>query len=185
VRFRFDPKKSAQAASILLRLNGGDMGKYLFIKMLYLADREAIQRLGLPITGDAAVSMEHGPVLSTIYDLTKADRPNPFPDWERFISAADEETHHIFLKDDPGTDELSLLEISILKEVYAQFRKYSWKQIKDYCHGLREYDGTVGRSSQPIPAEEIFKAVGKTSDQIDDTEKILEESRVLAGLLRG
>ena len=46
MNFAFNPKKCAQAAAILLRLNDGDMDKYLFIKMLYLADRKAIEKWG-------------------------------------------------------------------------------------------------------------------------------------------
>ena len=58
------------------------------IKLLYLADREALLRWGRPITFDAYVSMDRGPVLSSVLDLINggtapghlprrvADRPN-------------------------------------------------------------------------------------------------------------
>lgn len=49
------------------------MQNYCFIK---LADREAYAKWGKPITGDTAVSMKHGPVLSTVYDLTKGELPS-------------------------------------------------------------------------------------------------------------
>jgi uncharacterized phage-associated protein len=39
------------------------------IKLLYLADREALLRWGRPITTDRHVSMPKGPVVSQIYDL--------------------------------------------------------------------------------------------------------------------
>ncbi len=73
LRFQFSCTKAAQAAAVLLKRAGGSMDKYIFIKMLYIADRESMGRWGEPITGDSAVSMEHGPVLSTIYDLTKGE----------------------------------------------------------------------------------------------------------------
>src|SRR5881628_2035238 len=107
VNFTFNLKKSAQAAAYLLKLNKGDMDKYLWIKLLYLADREALERWEEPITGDSPASMQYGPVLSTIYDLTKGDCPTLREYWEQFISDADEETNRIFLKSDPGIDELS------------------------------------------------------------------------------
>ncbi len=39
------------------------------IKLLYLADREALARWGRPITTDTYVAMKHGPVLSYILNL--------------------------------------------------------------------------------------------------------------------
>ena len=97
IRFDFNPKKSAQAAAILLQLNGGDMDKYLFIKMLYLADKQSLQKWEEPITGDSVASMRYGPVLSTVYDLTKGDCPSIHGFWKGFISDADEETNRISL----------------------------------------------------------------------------------------
>ena len=75
MKFTFNPKKSAQAGAYLLKANGGAMEKYLWIKMLYMADRESLQRWEEPITGDTPASLPYGPVLSTIYDLTKGDCP--------------------------------------------------------------------------------------------------------------
>jgi hypothetical protein len=43
LKFTFKPRKAAQAAALLLKMNGGDMDQYLFIKMLYLADRQALE----------------------------------------------------------------------------------------------------------------------------------------------
>ena len=179
IEFHFNVKKSAQAASILLRLNGGDMGNYCFIKMLYLADREAIKRWGLPITGDAAVSMQHGPVLSQIYDLTKGEAPHLRAEWEPFISDADEETHRVVLKAVPENDELSEVEIRILQKIHTEFKGFSWKQMRDYCHRFEEYDGSVGKSSKPIANEKILKAVGKSADEIAETERSINEAKML------
>lgn len=179
IKFVFDVDKSAQAAAILLKLHGGDMDNYVFIKMLYLADKEAYKRWGRPITGDEAVSMEHGPVLSTIYDLTKGEIPHLRSQWERFISDADSETHRVSLKADPGNQELSRAEIKILERIHEQFKDFTWKQMKDYCHDLAEYDATVGKSSRPIAPEEIFEAVGKTKEEIQETERDLDHRSVM------
>jgi len=46
------------------------------IKLLYLADREALLRWGRPITTDCHVSMPKGPVVSQIYHLI-TDEPEP------------------------------------------------------------------------------------------------------------
>jgi len=179
IKYGFNVKKSAQAASILLKLNGGDMGKYVFIKMLYLSDRESFKRWGAPITGDDAVSMEHGPVLSNIYNLTKGDCPLYQSEWEPFISPADVETNRVSNVGNPGEDELSPAEIKILRGIHAEFKNFTWKQMKDFCHEFEEYDGTVGKSSRPIATEKILQAIGKTPEEIQEKEQDLKEVKML------
>ena len=170
MNFTFNPNKCAQAAAILLRLNDGDMDKYLFIKMLYLADRKAMEKWGEPITGDRAASMEYGPVLSNVYDLTKGDCPGERGNWEPFISDADEQTNTVSLKSDPGIDELAKAEITILESVHAQFKGFTWKQMRDYSHTLGEYE-EVGKSSKRIPPEAILRALGRSEDEILEVQK--------------
>lgn len=185
MKFSFNEKKSTQAAAVLLRLCG-DLGleKYLFIKMLYLADREALAKWGEPITGDNAVLMKYGPVLSTIYDLTKGQSRTVRSFWERFITDADEETNRLFLKSDPGNDELSKAEIKILEAVYSKFKNYTWKRMRDYCHtALREYED-VGTTSKPLPPERILKALGKSQREIEQARQKFVELQV-ADLLLG
>jgi len=181
--FAFNPQKSAQAAAVLLNLNGGDMDKYLFIKMLYLAGRESLRRWGEPITGDRTASMEYGPVLSTISDLTKGDGPGWRPFWEPFISDADEQTNRVSVKDDPGQDELSKSEIEILKSVHGRFKDFSWKQMRDFCHALPEYE-EVGKSSKLLFAERILQAMGKTDAEIKEAES-MQRQVSLAEMLLG
>ena len=170
MKFTFNPKKSAQAGAYLLKANGGDMEKYLWIKMLYLADRESLQRWEEPITGDTPASLPYGPVLSIIYDLTKGDCPNLREYWSEFISDADQETNRVQLKGDPGVDELSKAEVDILQSVFDRFRNYTWDQMRDFCHNLPEYED-VGKGSKPLPFEKILLAVGKNPSEIQEAER--------------
>ncbi len=183
LKFSFNPKKSTQAAAVLLKLNKGDMENYLFIKMLYLADRSALDKWGDPITGDKTVSMPYGPVLSTIYNLTKGQCQTIRAYWEKFITDADQETNRISLKSDPGEDELSRAEIKILETVHSKFKSFSWKQIHDFCEKLGEYEN-VGKSSKTLPTERILKSLGKTPHEIAETEQKNRELQV-ADLLLG
>jgi len=48
----FNERKATEAASVLLRLRGGQMSHLKLIKLLYLADREALDRWSVPITHD-------------------------------------------------------------------------------------------------------------------------------------
>lgn len=183
MKFTFNPKKTAQAAAIQLQRSGGDMDNFLFIKMLYLADRKAIEKWEEPITGDAAASMEYGPVLSNVYDLTKGDCPGGRTHWEPFIGDADEQSNRVVLRSNPGVDELSKAEIAILETVHDHFRDYTWKQMCDYCHTLPEYEN-VGRGSQPIRTETILKAVGRTDAEVADAARRHWEISVADALLR-
>jgi uncharacterized phage-associated protein len=182
IPFRFNVVKSTQAAAFLLRMNGGDMDKYLFIKMLYLADRAAIEKWGDPITGDIPVSMEHGPVLSLIYDLTKGDCPQFHSEWSQFVSDADWETNQVFLVGDPGTDDLSRAEQAILKSVFEAFRNYSWKEMKDYSHKLQEYE-EVGKGSKRIAFSKLLRAVGKNDQEITACFERIKQVNIAEALL--
>ena len=72
MNFRFDFEKSLQAAGCLLELHGDRM-EYVRAcsSCSYIADREMMAEAGAPITGDRAVAMDHGPVLSHVYNLVK------------------------------------------------------------------------------------------------------------------
>ena len=183
LKFSFNPKKSTQAAGVLLKLNNGDMDMYLFIKMLYLADRAALAKWQEPITGDEMVSMPYGPVPNTLYGLTKGHFKSLRSEWEKFISNAEEEANRVFLKGNPGTDELSRAEITILESVHSKFKNYTWKRMRDFCHNLPEYED-VGTSSKPLPVERILEALGKTASEIAAAEKSLRQTQLADLLLR-
>ncbi|MFN6033997.1 MAG: Panacea domain-containing protein, partial [Dolichospermum sp.] len=120
IQFRFHPEKAVEAAAILMKLHGKPM-KYLgLLKMLYIADRIALERIEQPITGDHYVSMKYGPVLSGVYDLIKG-KPidDALPLWSEYISPSDK--NFVYLVKDPGNDELCEEEEEILQEVYQTF----------------------------------------------------------------
>jgi uncharacterized phage-associated protein len=77
IRFKFDERKAADAAAFLLQLHGGTMNHMRLIKLLYAAERESLKRFNRPIVGDRYVSMDHGPVVSGVYDLIKEHNEPP------------------------------------------------------------------------------------------------------------
>jgi len=182
--FKFNSTKSAQAAGILLHRNNGSMDKYLFIKMLYIADRESLRRWCEPITGDVPVSTKHGPVLSIIYDLTKGEAIQHRASWSPFISDVDKQTNQISLKADPGRDRLSNNEVKLIEGVYEEFKDFSWANMKAYCHEFPEFED-VGEGSKEIPLKNILLAVGKTEGQILQIEKDIQEMIVTDLVMEG
>jgi len=162
IQFPFHPEKAVQAAAILLKLHGKPI-KYLgLLKMLYIADRIALERIEQPITGDRYVSMDYGPVLSCVYDLIKGQiKYQPIDDvlplWSEYISPS--EKNFVELIKDPGNDELCQEEEEILQEVYQNFGHLNPFHVAEWTHDLPEWKNPHG-SRIPILLEDILKNVG-------------------------
>jgi uncharacterized phage-associated protein len=172
MRLRFNERKATQAAARLLTLRGGKMSYMKLIKLLYLADRAALLRWGRPITTDSYVSMDRGPVLSRLLDLaTDGDSPGESSFWARHI--ADPADYSVQLRNDPGADELSSAELSLLDEIFQQHgRKTRWELV-ELTHRLPEWKNPQG-SAIPIQYRDILKAGGKTDLEIAAVEDELE-----------
>ncbi|MBS9388307.1 MAG: SocA family protein [Dolichospermum sp. WA123] len=170
IQFRFHPEKAVEAAAILMKLHGKPM-KYLgLLKMLYIADRIALERIEQPITGDHYVSMKYGPVLSGVYDLIKG-KPvdDALPLWSEYISPGDKT--FVYLVKDPGNDELCEEEEEILQEVYQSFGHLDPFHVAEWTHDLPEWKNPYG-SAIPILVEEILKNVGKSQEEIEEIRQI-------------
>jgi hypothetical protein len=161
--FEFEARKSTQAAAFLLALSGGEGDKYILLKMLYIADRKAIERWDMPITGDAPYSMEHGPVPSEIYSLTRGSLHHGDV-WKSAIEKSPEDEVLKLINENVGTDELSQEEMALLRDVHDEFKDFSFGKMKSYCHKFPEYEPNVGKSSQPISISTMFRALGKSPD---------------------
>jgi uncharacterized phage-associated protein len=182
IQFRFDIEKSTEAGALLLEMNGGLMNTYGFIKMLYFADREALARWDFPITGDKPVSMEHGPVLSGIYDLTKGGNHFYRAHWSRFISDTDRETNLLTLKETPTEKILTDAEKGILEAIHREFKAFDFTRFKRWSHKFAEYDESVGKSSSPIAIEAWLQALQKSEAQIAEVREVEDSKRSLEAL---
>src|SRR5438128_2364421 len=117
--FEFNVLKTIQAIGVLLRtLNRGQLEYLSLMKMLYLVDRESVRERGRPVTGDCAVAMKNGPVLSGIYDLINFNGPRDLPLWTRFLT---KDEYDLILNENPGTDHLSRYEIRKLEEIAKSY----------------------------------------------------------------
>jgi uncharacterized phage-associated protein len=175
IQFRFHPEKAVEAAAILMKLHGKPM-KYLgLLKMLYIADRIALERIEQPITGDHYVSMKYGPVLSGVYDLIKR-KPvdDALPLWSEYISPGDK--NFVYLVKDPGNDELCEEEEDILQEVYQTFGHLNPFHVAEWTHDLPEWKGSH-HYSIPISVEEILRQVGKSEEEIGKISQNLQSAK--------
>ncbi len=175
----FNEAKATQAAAVLLKLRGGRMKYLKLIKLLYLADREALLRWGRPITTDRFVSMDHGPVVSRIFDLISSE---PAPDdrslWHRHIKTVD--NWDVKLESDPDNGELSPAEEELLAEIFSLHgNKYRWDLVRE-LHGFPEWRDSQG-SSSPITYADIFRAAGReyADEMLGDLEALATTEHLL------
>ena len=177
----FNEAKATQAAARLLTLRGGTMSYVKLIKLLYLADRDALIRWGRPITADRYVSMDNGPVLSRIYDLIRDEPPpNSFRMWRKFIS--DPEDYEVRLLGDPGSGELSRPEQELIDEVFAQHGRQNRWTVVNYTRSLPEWTHPDG-GALPIEYRDILRAGHKTEEEISAVEEALESAALVERIL--
>jgi uncharacterized phage-associated protein len=179
---RFDEEKTTQAALYLLGKRGGTMSYMKLIKLLYLADREALLRWARPITFDRYFSMNHGPVLSQTYRLIADELPpGQTSFWQDHIALARNKSVSIARQAEP--DRLSQAEISLLDEIFTKYGQMNrWDLVNNVAHGLPEWvfpDGT----SLPITYRDILKVNNRTESEIAAIEADLEEAALAKTLL--
>lgn len=156
IYFTFDERRAAQAAAYLLQLNGGRLDMLKLIKLLYVADRERLIKVGRSITGAEMVSMDHGPVLSEVYDLLKK-RPS-VGCWAEYIKPKTHDHIVALAVDTPESSALSKNDRLALKAAHEKYRDFEPFEIVDRLHAKDAPEWkNPGGSSRPIHAERIFE----------------------------
>ncbi|MBP0021475.1 MAG: SocA family protein [Cyanobacteria bacterium SBLK] len=181
IQFRFHPQKTIEAAAFLLKLHQKPM-KYLgLLKMLYLADRMALEEIEWPITGDRYYSMDYGSVLSSVLDLING-KPveNALPLWLEFIATPEllfqDSGYYVELIKDPGTKKLCEAEEEILQKIYQEFGHLNPFKVAEWTHDLPEWQDPHG-SRIPIEIEDILKKLGKSNLEIEEIrEEAIQEA---------
>jgi len=156
--FRSNFEKSLQAAGVLLGLDGNRMERIRLLKLLYIADRELLGETGRTITGDRVVAMDHGPVLSEVYDLIKGQASRA-GEWNQHVHTAN---RSVELRKDPGRGELSRREVEKLTEVTDRYRDVDDWSLSGITHGFAEWSLNFREgTSSPIPWLDVLSAQGK------------------------
>ncbi len=105
------------------------------IKLLYLADREAIFLWGRPLTGDTYISMDNGPVLSKVLDKINYGKvPLIKSYWHKHISKP--ASYNVALAHEPEFDELSKREIKLLAEIFEKYEEFDQREMVEICHKI-------------------------------------------------
>jgi uncharacterized phage-associated protein len=178
---KFCEEKATAAAAYLLKLRGGRMSYLKLIKLLYMADRLALDRWGFNITTDHYVSMDQGPVVSNIYDLITQDAEQK-SFWSRFISPPLGEWEVQLKSDDLPGNQLSRAEEKLLQEIFGTYGTWNRWKLRDFTHDLPEWQDPHG-SSIPIQISDILKAQGASEEEINDVIKDLNAAESVNNLL--
>ena len=116
----FDRKKATELAAFILSLD--PLRKMNFVKLLkliYLADREALDTEGHSISTDTWASMKHGPVPICTYNLVGGGGDPDNAVWDEFIE--DGSNYMVHLRKHPGMVYLSESEQSVVKKVFDKY----------------------------------------------------------------
>jgi hypothetical protein len=171
VDFVFDIRKAIAAAGYICKLNNGSFDMLKLIKAVYLADRAALLQWHRPITGDQFWSLEHGPIVSRIYDLIRDRIIGPERDaWSAVFNPRHNDT--VSLKADPNTRPLSKREKETLEEAFKKVKDLSIGQVIDLVHALPEWKNP-GISSLPIDPRSIFYHENIGQDAVEKIEEDL------------
>ena len=169
--FKLDVQKAIEAAATLLRhVPSRMMSRKRLLALLYIADRQSLQKTGRPIIGGRLVAMEHGPIHSEVYDLIKGGHAEQVH-WSRHLA---NDTYHVVLNEDPGVCALSRHEIGVLADVSDRYiGQDTWDVVAAETHTFSEYKETYHEgTSRPIPLELVIDAVGLG----DKKEEILRDA---------
>jgi uncharacterized phage-associated protein len=178
----FDELRAAQMAAYFIGQAGGRMSVLKLMKLMYIADRISIQKHGHPITFDHMVSMDHGPVLSSVYNLAQGTIEGHPKGWEYWIS--DREDHDVAVRrpvDVEFLEDLSDADIDVLAETWRLVGHLRKWEIRDWTHkNLKEWKDPHG-SSIPIAYESVFTALGLSRER---AEKMAENLHQQASIRR-
>ena len=177
---QFHLHKTMQAVGVLLRTAPASrMSRLRLLKLMYITERELLRDTGRMITGDRAVAMDHGPVLTSTYNLIKGQHADS-QIWDGHFRR--DGPHDVTLINDPGLGDLSRFEIGRLEANAARFDHLDDWALSEYTHGFEEWKAhePPPGSRLPIPVDDVLEAVG----QLPRKDDILRDARTLAEIER-
>ncbi len=157
------------------------------LKLLYIADRIALQKTGSPILGSKIVAMRHGPVHSAVFDLIKGVHIDE-PAWSRHFRNVGRD---VVMEEEPEVGRLSRYEIELLHQVVDERIELSDWDVAEETHAFEEwqksYPDPSENTSRPIPLELLIAAVGRRADEaaiVQDMKDSEAFDRFFAGICK-
>lgn len=176
----YNVRKAAQVVAFFVLKADGAINVLKLSKLIYLAEREFMERYDAPMFYDRLVSMDHGPVTSISLNLINGFLEHE--DWARFV--AGRSNYDVGLASPSLTpealDELSPADLEVLQSLWDRFGDFSKYRLRDYTHdACKEWENPHG-SSTPIPHERVFKFLNKENSE--ELAENIERYRATAAL---
>lgn len=157
--FNLDKDKVTASLLYVCEKLGGTLDMYSLLKILYFAECKHLLNYGRPITGDAIIAMQYGPVPSHSYDLVKHSKVNPelFTISENIVETVKKPNLSVFSESD----------IECLDQSISENSKLSFRELRDKSHDA-SYEWAIktkGNNSN-IPYLEIAIRAGANEEMI-------------------
>ena len=163
-----DEKKAAHmAAAFVLMAESENITKLKLMKLMYLAERESLDKRGFPMTYDNLVCMRAGPVLSNTLDMINYKTLSNV--WRDTFKKTD---HHyrMRLREDVAFESLTRLsknDRKIIRKIWRQFGRMTANELSGYTHRLPEYENP-GDTSQGLGYCDVLTKLGKPSETAEE-----------------
>lgn len=168
----FRPEKAtAMAARFLMHAPARSLDDLVLMKLMVIAEREAVRDTTTLITGASFWSLPKGPALSEVSDTMTGARPDPF--WNKHISFVRHQpgrhsNHCVLTTDLPVEDYLSDYEIGLIDAIWSQFGHWGKCKLVEHTHAFPEWDSTcqTTTTSRPIALKTLFEKAYGDSPQV-------------------
>lgn len=172
---RYSEEKATAVAVYFLEQAGGTLEDLKLMKLMYLAEREAIRLRNAGITGDQFFSMKNGPILSQTLDrMSPREQIDPANVWREHINLPSQWLVGLAKPFNIG-QELSKRELKIIADVWAQYGHLSKWELVEITHQFSEWRNP-GTSAQSIAFQDILSGLGFNQEE---TKSRLAEYRVM------
>ena len=158
----FDVSKAAQVVAFFALKSGGSINVLKLAKLVYLAEREFMDRFDAPMFYDGLVSMPDGPVASITLNLINGNLEDVH--WSAFVSRRKGYDVHAAPKITDNTlKALSRADRRVLNDLWDRFGEWDKYKLRDWTHvkeNVPEWADPQG-SSNPIHHEDVFRSLKK------------------------
>jgi hypothetical protein len=172
-------RKVIQVVALLLRKYSSRLNYTKLVKLLYIADREAISRWNVSITGDRYAATANGPILINISNLIKNTHPNQamqigwntifdYQGYDLVACVLTRDANARIPRKFPLCDELSDREEALLHEIDAKYHDWDAETLIKHVQEAGHFPewSDPGTTTVPIHFEQILDALGRSKEEI-------------------
>jgi len=136
IRFNFDESKVVETL-VYIASAWPKITPFYLSKVLFIADRDHLRQFGRPVTGDAYIAMDNGPVPSRVYDIINGALDffgDPAAIEAALMVNQGAKYHEISAKRKTNTDLLSETDVAALDSAIKFCQGKSFSHLSSLTH---------------------------------------------------